>query len=240
VQRELREAYVIDSAGEIRARGEGSYLFNFDMPSGADVTRALGGETVLIEDIPQDEFRALLQLETFPDRLLYVSRAVDGRILGLLDEAQATAQLYIQLESERGRLVFEFGLLYLGFAVILILAAIWLGLWFAERLSRPVGRLAGAAQRVGAGDLDVQVVEEDGDDEIAMLGRLFNQMTRQLKGQREALLDTNRQIERRRRLFDSVLSSVTSGVIGLDEEGRVTFVNRAAERILRRGRHRRA
>jgi two-component system nitrogen regulation sensor histidine kinase NtrY len=233
VQRELAATFVIDSAGEIRARGEGSYLFNYDTPSAADISAALGGDTVLIEDLPEDEFRALVLLESFPDRLLYVSRAVDGRILGLLDEAQATAQLYIQLESERGRLVFEFGLLYLGFAVILILAAIWLGLSFAERLSRPVGRLAGAAQRVGAGDLDVQVVEEDGEDEIAMLGRLFNQMTRQLKGQREALLDTNRQIERRRRLFDSVLSSVTSGVIGLDEEGRVTFVNRAAERILR-------
>jgi two-component system nitrogen regulation sensor histidine kinase NtrY len=233
VQRELLEAYVIDSAGEIRARGDRSYLFNYDAPTAEDIARAVAGETVLIEDIPQNEFRSLVALDAFPDRLLYVSRAVDGRILSLLDDAQETARLYIQLESERGRLVFEFGLLYLGFAVILILAAIWLGLWFAERLSRPVGRLAGAAQRVGGGDLDVQVPEEEGEDEIAMLGRLFNQMTRQLKGQREALLDTNRQIERRRRLFDSVLSSVTSGVIGLDEEGRVTFVNRAAERILR-------
>ena len=129
-------------------------------------------------------------------------------------------------------MLFEFGLIYLGFAVILILAAIWLGLWFAERLSRPVGRLTGAAQRVGAGDLDVQVVEEDGDDEIAMLGRYFNQMTKQLKVQRETLLESTRQIERRRRLFDSVLSSVTSGVVGLDPEGRVAFVNRSAERLL--------
>jgi two-component system nitrogen regulation sensor histidine kinase NtrY len=233
VRRDLREAFVIDSEGEIRARGERSYLFNFSAPRPDDIARAVAGETVLIEDIPQDEFRALISLAAYPDRLLYVSRIVDGRILSLLDDAQETARLYIQLESERGRLVFEFGLLYLGFAVILILAAIWLGLMFAERLSRPVGRLAGAAQRVGAGDLDVQVREEDGDDEIAMLGRLFNQMTRQLKGQREALLDTNRQIERRRRLFDSVLSSVTSGVIGLDDAGCVTFVNRAAERILR-------
>ena len=65
---------------------------------------------------------------------------------------------YNQLETERGRIVFEFGLLYVGFSpFILVLAAIWWGLWFAERLSRPVGRLAGAAQRVGAGDLDVQV-----------------------------------------------------------------------------------
>jgi two-component system, NtrC family, nitrogen regulation sensor histidine kinase NtrY len=85
---------------------------------------------------------------------------------------------------------------------------------------------------VGGGDLDVQVPEEDGDDEIAMLGRLFNQMTRQLKGQREALIDSNRTTERRRRLFDSVLSNVTAGVIGLDAEGRVDFVNRAGERLL--------
>ncbi len=65
-----------------------------------------------------------------------------------------------------------------------------------------------------------------------MLSRYFNQMTRQLKGQREALLDYTRQIEGRQRLFDSVLSSVTSGVVGLDPDGRVTFVNRSAARLL--------
>ncbi|NNL72818.1 MAG: HAMP domain-containing protein, partial [Silicimonas sp.] len=214
VQRGLREAFVIDGTGEIRARGERSYLFDFEEPNASALKRAGEGETVIVEDLVTSEFRALVQLGAFPDRFLYVSREVDGRILGLLDDAAETATLYNQLEAERGRIVFEFGLLYLGFAVILILASIWLGLWFAERLSRPVGRLAGAAQRVGAGDLDVQVPEEPGDDEIAMLGRLFNQMTRQLKGQRDALLSTNRQIERRRRLFDSVLSSVTAGVVG--------------------------
>ncbi|MEX0282275.1 MAG: PAS domain-containing sensor histidine kinase, partial [Arenibacterium sp.] len=186
----------------------------------------------IIQDWDNNEFRALVPLTEFTNRFLYVSREVDGEILSLLDETKETIRLYQQLESERGRVVFEFGLLYLGFAVILILAAIWLGLWFAERLSRPVGRLTMAAQQVGAGDLDVQVFEGDSDDEIGMLGRYFNQMTRQLKGQRDTLLDNTRQIERRRRLFDSVLSSVTSGVVGLDPEGRVTFVNRSAERLL--------
>ncbi len=232
VQRGLREAFVIDGAGKIRSRGERSYLFDYEQPSTAELLRAGEGETVIIQDWGVNEFRALVVMSAYVDRYLYVTRSVDGQILNLLDETQETVNLYNQLEAERGRLLLEFGLLYLGFAVVLILAAIWLGMWFAERLSRPVGRLAGAAQRVGGGDLDVQVVEEDGDDEIAMLGRLFNQMTRQLKGQRKALLDTNRQIEDRRRLFDSVLSSVTAGVIGLDGEGRVTFVNRAAERML--------
>jgi len=232
IQRGLSEAFVIDGAGEIRARGESSYLFDYDRPSDTDLAAAANGELVLIEDRTQSEFRALLKLNAFPDRYLYVSRIVDGDIIALLDETQQTVQLYRQLESERGRVLFEFGLLYLGFAIIMVLAAIWLGLWFAERLSRPVGALAGAAQRVGQGDLDVRVEDEGGNDEIAMLGRLFNQMTRQLKGQRDALIEQNTATEERRRLFDSVLGSVTAGVIGLNRDGRVDFMNRSAIRLL--------
>ncbi|MGB1387940.1 MAG: HAMP domain-containing protein, partial [Paracoccaceae bacterium] len=232
IQRGLREAYVIDGTGEIRARGERSYLFDFEKPTQEQLIKADEEGFYVIEDWDNNEFRALVPLDAFVDRILYVSRRVDGEILSLLDETQETVRLYHQLENERGRVLFEFGLIYLGFAAILILAAIWAGLWFAERLSRPVGRLAGAAQQVGSGDLDVQVTEDDGDDEIAMLGRYFNQMTRQLKGQRQTLLDNTQQIERRRRLFDSVLSSVTSGVVGLDPSGRVAFVNRSARRLL--------
>lgn len=232
IQRGLKEAYLVDGDGDLRTRGERSYLFGFEPLTPEQLQLAREGNTVLIPDWPNNEFRALVFLDAYPDRYLYVTRQVDGSILSLLDETQETVQLYNQLESERGRLLFNFGLIYLGFALILILAAIWLGLWFAERLSRPVGRLAGAAERVGGGDLDVRVVEEEGDDEIASLGRLFNQMTRQLKGQREALVESHAQTETRRRLFDSVLSNVTAGVIGLDPDGDIDFVNRAAERLL--------
>ncbi len=232
IQRGLRAAFVIDGAAKIRARGDRSYLFNYTAPTPKALTEARAGKTVIIEDLKDNEFRALVELKPYVNRYLYVSRVVDGGLIKLLDETKQTVHLYQQLERDRGRLLFEFGLLYLGFALILILAAIWLGLWFAERLARPVGRLAGAAQRIGGGDLEVQVLEEEGDDEIAMLGRIFNQMTRQLKGQREALMDSHRQTERRRRLFDSVLSSVTSGVIGLDARGRIDFANRSALRHL--------
>ncbi len=232
IQRGLKEVYLINAAGVLKTRGEKSYLFDFESLTNSQLIRAKAGKVVLIEDWPNNEFRALVNLGAFPDRLLYVSRSVDGVILGLLDETQQTAVLYQQLESDRGSILFNFGLLYLGFAVILIVAAVWGGLWFAERLSRPVGRLAAAAQRVGAGDLDVQVVEDDGDDEIGMLGRLFNQMTRQLKGQRQALIESHASTEGQRRLFDSVLSNVTAGVIGLDAAGRIDFVNRAAIRML--------
>ncbi len=232
IQRGLREAFLIDGGGELRTRGDKSYLFDFEQPTPEQIARAQGGEVVVIQDWANNEFRALAHLDAYADRYLLISRTVDGRLLSLLDETKETVRFYQQVEQARGRILFEFGLLYLGFAMILILAAIWLGLWFAERLSRPVGRLASAAARVGEGDLSVQVVEEEGDDEIAMLGRVFNKMTHELKGQRDALVESHRQSERRRRLFDSVLSSVTAGVIGLDAEGDVDFVNRAAERLL--------
>ncbi|HKL70572.1 PAS domain-containing sensor histidine kinase [Salibaculum sp.] len=235
IERGLSEVFVLDGAGEIEVRGERSYEFYFEKPTEAHLAQAREDGIAIIEDWANNEFRALIPLENFTDRYLYVTRPVDGDILSLLDETQETVELYGQLENERGRVLFEFGLIYLGFAVILILAAIWVGLWFAERLSRPVGRLVGASQRVGAGDLSVRVREEQGDDEIAQLGRYFNQMTEQLADQREELLNNTRQIEERRRLFDSVLSSVPSGVVGLDQEGCVTFVNRSATRLLEVG-----
>ena len=233
IDRGLTEVFFIDGDANIRARGAGSYEFNFERPSTDQLTEARDSGELIIEDGANNEFRLLLPVNTFQNRYLYVTRQVDGSILSLLDETKQTVTFYEQLERDRGRLLFQFGFIYLGFAVILILAATWLGLFFAERLSRPVGRLVNASQRVGAGDLDVRVIEEEGDDEIAQLGTYFNQMTGQLKEQREELLETTTKIERRERLFDSVLSSVTSGVVGLDEHGKVTFVNTAAERLLR-------
>ncbi|MDV7269676.1 PAS domain-containing sensor histidine kinase [Thioclava sp. A2] len=231
VQRGLKEAYVIDGAGEIIARGDRSYLFDYEQPTADQIKQADGG-TLLIEDWPNSEFRSLLELDAYVDRYLYISRAVDGEVLSLLDDTRETVGLYQQLEATRGRVLFEFGLVYFGFALLLVLAAVWLGLWFAERLSRPIGRLAQAAERVGAGDLDARVIEEQGEDEIATLGQSFNRMTRQLKQQRDELVASHATTEERRRMFDSVLGSVTSGVIGLDAEGRIEFLNRSAIKIL--------
>ncbi len=232
MQRSLAEAYVINGSSKIIARGERSYLFDYEPPSIEQINRALAGEIVVIEDWPNSEFRALIALNNYLDRLLFVTRDVDGNILNLLDETQETVTLYQQLESDRGKLLFEFALIYLGFAIVVILAAIWLGLWFADKLSRPMGRLASAAQRVSDGDLDVKVREEEGDDEIALLGRVFNRMITQVKGQRDALIANNAETELRRRLFDSVLSGVTAGVIGLDKSGKIDIANAAAMELL--------
>jgi two-component system nitrogen regulation sensor histidine kinase NtrY len=231
IQRGLKEAFVITGDGILRLRGFRSYKFDYEMPTPQAFDLAFE-DVHLIRDYENNELRALVSLRGFGDQYLYVTREVDGVLLGLLDQTQQTARLYQQLEQDRDLYLFNFGLLYLAFAVLLIVSSALLSLWFAERLSRPIGRLVGAAQRVGDGELETQVLEEEGDDEIAQLSVYFNKMTRQLKGQRDRLLENTAQIEERRRLFDSVLSSVTSGVVGLDAQGRVSFVNRSARRLL--------
>lgn len=226
--RELPGAYVFNIDKEIIARGEFSYLFHFFPPTDDQVARARQGEVVLIEDPDNNQIRALVFLPNFFDAFLYITRNVQGDVLRLLDETRGTVQFYDALERERGSVLVDYALLYLGFALFVILAAILLGLWFAERLAKPVGRLAGAAELVGAGDLDVRVKEERGDDEIAMLSRVFNRMTGQLKGQRNALLAARDETERRRWFIEAVLSGVTAGVIGLDGAGRIDLINDAA------------
>lgn len=232
IQRGLREAYIIDATGGIRARGERSYLFWYERPSELQIQDAREKGLVLIEDWQNDEFRALVSLPQLPDRYLYVTRDVDGALWGLLDQTRETSGQYQNLERSRTRILFEFSLVYLGFALLLVAAAIWLGMWFAERLSRPIGRLAAASERVGEGDLDVQVPEPDTGDEIQTLGESFNRMTRQLKAQRAELEGSYRASDEQRGLFDSVLSSVTAGVIGLDATGEIDFLNRSATRMV--------
>ncbi|MDB9919226.1 PAS domain-containing sensor histidine kinase [Amylibacter sp.] len=232
IQRGLKEAYIIDGNANLRSRGELSYLFGYEEPNQEAMDSAKTGDLFIIEDWPNNEFRGLIKLESFADKYLYISRVVDGNILNLLDKTMESAITYNTMEAQREKILWSYGLLYFGFATFVILSSILLGMLFAERLSRPVGRLAGAAQRLGAGDFDVQVIEEKGDDEIAMLSRVFNHMTKQVKRQRDDLITANDYTERRRRLFDSVLSGVTAGVIGLSSDGNVGFINLAAEKLL--------
>lgn len=232
IQRGLREAYIVNGAGDIRARGERSYLFWYKEPTSAQLDQAQSDGLTLIEDWQNNEFRALVALPPLADRYLYITRVVDGDLLGLLDDTRATVGDYRQLEQTRSQVLLEFSLVYLGFALLLVAGAIWMGLWFASRLSRPIGQLAVASEQVGLGNLDLQIPEAQTGDEIQILGEAFNRMTRQLKAQRIELMDSYRITDEQRRLFDNVLSSVTSGVIGLDAAGEIDFVNRSASRLL--------
>ncbi len=117
-------------------------------------------------------------------------------------------------------------------ALLLLLAASWVGLLLADRLARPISALISVAERVREGDLSIRVSPVGAVDELATLSRAFNRMTAQLESQRSDLIDANQQLDDRRRFTEAVLGGVSAGVIGLDPVGNVNLPNRSASRLL--------
>jgi len=227
--RGLTEAVVFQRSGRIFARaGLGSLLESRpNLPEGA-LDRAERGSVVILSGDESSRVRALVKLDFYVDTYLLVGRLIDPRVVGHLERTSAAVQVYEEIEGERTGLIITFALIFFLVTVLLLLAASWVGLAFADRLSRPIGRLIAAAERVGTGDLSVRIEDIDPGDEVGTLGYTFNRMTGDLQRQQGELLEANRQIEARRRFIETVLSGVSAGVIGLDGERRVTLVNRSA------------
>ena len=177
--------------------------------------------------------RAVVRLENFDDAYLIIGRFVDPKVLGYVERTQSVVSEYQQLETGRSGIQIASALLFIVVALLLLFAAVWTGLNFANQLVTPVSRLITAANRVRGGDFLARVPEEGSDaDELAALGRAFNRMTAQLASQRRELIETNHELDERRRFTETVLAGVTAGVIGLDLEHRIVLPNRSAVRLL--------
>ncbi len=120
---------------------------------------------------------------------------------------------------------------FLLLTLLTLFAALWTGLTIARTISEPVRALAKAAQRVGQGDLQVQLPEM-GEDELAFLATTFNGMTRDLRVGREALEAQSESIERQRAYLGQLLEALPVGVMSWQADGRLRIFNPAARRWL--------
>ncbi|HET7084385.1 MAG TPA: PAS domain-containing sensor histidine kinase [Rhizomicrobium sp.] len=201
-------------------------------PSATDVADARAGKIVVDGSPDTGLVHALVRLPFFKDAFLLVVEHVDPQVFGYYNRTKAAVSEYNRLNESRLETQLQFAALYAMVALVVLLAAIWSGLWAANRLVRPISDLIDAAGRVSEGDLTAQVWVERGDDELGRLGLAFNRMTHQLSAQRDDLVAANRLNEIRRRFTETVLSGVSAGVIGINGEGRITIINRAAARFL--------
>ena len=127
---------------------------------------------------------------------------------------------------------------FLAVTLLILMSATWLGLYLAKRITRPVQMLAEGARAIGAGQLDLRL-EPDSGDELGSLVESFNMMAAELRTSRERLeqsrLDLehkNQEVDARRRYIETILERVATGVISLAADGRISTVNGAAERLL--------
>lgn len=135
---------------------------------------------------------------------------------------------------------FKFWLLAILFIVTLLIvfAAIWFGFYIAKGITDPLDKLAIATRRVAGGDLSF-VLEKKADDEMGLLVDSFNTMTTNLNSSNtrleevhKALQKSSQESEQRRRYTEIILQNVAAGVVSLDNSGRITTINRFAEKLL--------
>src|SRR5205807_3710777 len=173
-----------------------------------------------------------IKLRGYDDTYLYVARPLDPRVIEQLQATQESVAEFANLEARRVGVQIAFALMYTVITLIVLLSAVWIGLNFANRLVAPIRRLIGAANLVSTGNLYVQVPVRRGEGDLSQLGETFNKMTQELRTQRDDLMRARDLIDSRRRFTEAVLAGASAGVIGVDAEGRISIVNRSAERLI--------
>ena len=219
----LTKLEIISKTGDVIAAGEK----NLDAEQKAELEKTL-------RFVHQNNFsEAALRDGKFFDAA--AATLSDGRMLIVVPSLRPAENVNQLFESSRGELeklkqtqvgVRRIGFLTLGvLTFLLIFASSWTAFYIARGLTVPIKALAEGADKIARGDLAhrVSVLAED---ELALLVLTFNQMSAKLE-------ENSAELEERRKYIETVLQSLSTGVISLDSKNRVTTINKAAIQILK-------
>lgn len=226
--RNLSEAMIFDESGEILARSSLTFTLAFENVPNYILEQAQDGEVMVLNSEDDDRLRALVRLSSGNNNFLFVGRRIDPTVLSHLEATKTAADRYTQLEGKYSGLQITVTMIFVVVALLLLLAAMWVGIVLARQLVMPISTLISVSDRVRAGDLTARVPPQEQIEEFDYMAQSFNRMTSQLQQQRDELINANRQLDHRRRLTETVLTGVSAGVVGVDADHKITLANSAA------------
>ena len=169
---------------------------------------------------------------------LVVGQKIDPGLLARLEGIVQGLDEYRKLESIKYPLKVALYAMLAVITLLIIFGSIWYGFKLSREISQPVMALAEGTQKIARGDLEVRL-QDQSDDELGLLVRSFNKMALDLKISRQNFTEINQrlgaqneELEARGKYMEVVLDNITAGVISLDQDGKITTVNKAAEFIL--------
>ena len=232
--RDLDAVYVLQKDGYVLTRVESANAPDFEIPLSAVFENLKDGDIAIQKRDDIDYLIGISRLQAYDNAYLYVGQLLksDSPVLSSISGIEKTVQAIDKFTADQSFMGRTFLLTFIETALLILLAAIWLGLALANRIIDPLGRLINAAERVRGGDMTAHVDVKGNWGEISDLGSAFNRMTRQLNSQRDELVREHDISEQRRQFSEAVLSGVRAGVIGLTQQGRITLMNQSAERLL--------
>ena len=244
---QLSAAQIVDSNGLVAAQSLGQLTASerSDVAVLLEKARSLHGPDESLADgkdfqvvvVPLSEVQTSGGQPTGGEQLVIVPLRRASSDLG--DAIGGSEGEYRKL-VERQRRVRLLGLSTLGLMTLMLLfASSWVAIYLARGIATPIKALAEASKEIARGNLSHRVTTI-AEDELALLADSFNQMTTQLEDNRSSieagsaeLREINLALAERRNYIETILESLSTGVISLDENDRVTTINAAAARILR-------
>jgi two-component system, NtrC family, nitrogen regulation sensor histidine kinase NtrY len=241
VTQELREHIPTLQGGFVLAMTNGTAAASLNAPARwADMQdrfplqAAIRGEHPHFQWGQTDYILAAAPLE---DGEVVVAMPLPPKFAQTAKQIQESQKRYIELAAKRKL----FRRTYIGFllllTVVVLFASTWLALLLSKLVNRPVAALAAGTAAISKGQLDYRV-DIRATDELAELVQSFNSMAEQLESSRRQIETSSRDIgaanealERRRRYIETVLESLPTGVISIDESRRITLANAAFSRM---------
>lgn len=232
--RDLDAIFLLREDGQVLAEAQGPRAPIFEVPRPELLKEIQADNVDFLKNDQTNYLIALIRLDEGSDILLYTGRLLrsSSQVLSNINGIETASARIDDFTASQSRMNRIFALTFVETALLLLMAATWLGLVLANRIIEPLSNLVAAAERVRAGDMSARVSVSGQWGEISDLGSAFNRMTQQLNGQRAALVRERDVSEQRRQFSEAVLSGVRAGVLGLTESGRITLINASAERLL--------
>ena len=230
--RNLSDAIIFDGTGQVLAKSQFAFAVTFTNLESSWVEKARKGEVVVLRADETNKLRAVVKLNSYVDAYLLVGRFIDSKVLLAMDQTRLAASDYQQLGFQQLDLQISFAVLFGIILLLILIASLWIGLNLATAIVGPLGSVIHVAEQVRAGNLSQRVPEDLQLEEISRLGSAFNRMLDELVRSREQLVQANTQIDQRREFTEAVLGGVSSGVVGLDRDGKVTLPNATARELL--------
>src|SRR5262245_18754697 len=215
---QLKGVLVLDDSGYVLRFASDSDVSKNKL--GIEIRAALGNRTEAFLDIDSYWIGARRRSPDPKSEILAIVFDRPARLADLNTKLTEENEHYAVLVQNR-KFVRDFYVIFLLLITVLVLfAAVWIGLFLSKRITIPIEALSEATREISAGNLDHRV-HIQADDELGLLVRLFNNMAEQLQG-------TTRELEARRRYMEIILESIPTGVVSVDSDLRVNKVNRAA------------
>jgi len=135
---------------------------------------------------------AIMRLQNFEDRFLYVVKYLDKDISKYLTESQEAINFYYNVEEKSTGIKISFAIIYIIIVSLLLFISISIAIRFSSRFFRSINNLILASTSIGEGNLDIKVPEVKTDKDLEILNKNFNQMINRLKNQQEKLIINER------------------------------------------------